>query len=163
MSEDIDPCSLPAIQPLMAVFDAALAPIEPYIDFIFDQASLDPDTIALISGQILSPPTLPGIIQALKIAEVIIAMADLPPMPALTPLPALGNPLLTYGDWDINLQGEALVNLVLTMITIPLDLVVGTLLGSPPAFPDIIIDSLPDIPGAPTLAECIEAKLPMFG
>ena len=106
-------------------------------------------------------------IQALQIAEVTIALGDLPSMPKLGPLPAAGfPPMLPDGtinlDWNVELQGLALATTVVAMIKIPLDLIVGTLLGSPPAFPDIIIESLPVIGGSVALAACIEEKLPMF-
>jgi hypothetical protein len=156
-------CDLPSIQPLLAVFDAAMAPIQPYLDFAFDQGSLDAPTIAEITAQVAPPalPALPGIIQALQIAEVTIALGDLPPMPALGPLPAAGFTINL--DWDPNIQGIQLATTVVAMIAIPLDLIVGTLSLDPPAFPDIIIASLPDFPGSITLAECIEERLPMFG
>ena len=142
-------CDLPAMQPLLAVFDAAIS------------GSLDAADIASITAEVAAPPALPGVIQAVMIIEVIEAIADLPPMPALGPLPAAG--FTTNLDWNPAVQGLALATTVVAMIGIPLDLIVGTLLGNPPAFPDIVTESLPDIPGAATLAECIEEKLPMFG
>lgn len=161
-------CDLPAMQPLLAVFDAAMAPIQPYLDFAFNEDELGAVTLSKIAAQVAIPVTLPGIIQALQVIDVTIALGDLPSMPALGPLPAAGfPPILPDGtinlDWDVETQGLALVTTVVAMIKIPLDLIVGTLLGSPPAFPDIIIESLPDVGGSITLAECIEEKLSMFG
>jgi hypothetical protein len=163
-------CDLPAMQPLLAVFDAALAPIQPYLDFAFNQPALDAEIIAEITLQVAPPalPALPGIIQALQLVEVIVALDGMPPMPALSPLPAAGfGPLMPDGvtinlNWNPDVHGLAVIEIVVAMIAIPLDLIVGTLSLDPLAFPDIIIESLPDVPGAVALAECIEERLSMF-
>jgi hypothetical protein len=157
-------CDLPAIQPLLAVFDAALAPLLPYITLVLDPDALDADIALEIAPNILplALPALPGLLLALQIADVTIALGDLPPMPALGPLPAAGFTINL--DWDPNIQGLQLITTVVAMIKIPLDLIVGTLDPSVEIdFPGIIIASLPDFPGSITLAECIEEKLPMFG
>jgi hypothetical protein len=165
-------CDLPGIQPLLAVFDAALEPIQPYLDFAFNQPALTAKVITRITGELLAPPALPGIIAALQIVDVTAALGDLPAMPALGPFPELGfGPLSVDGTINLNwapvplppnAPGLQLITVVVAMIGIPVDLIVGTLLGDLPAFPDIIIESLPDFPGAVALAECIEEKLPMF-
>ena len=157
-------CDNPAIQPLLAVFDAALAPVQPYIDFIFNQEALDPEAITLITGQVAPPvlPALPGIIQAQQVIEVVIALEGLPPVPALAPLPAGG--ISIDPNWNVETHGLAVMEMVVAMIKIPLDLVIGNIDPSVTVkFPDIIIESLPDVPGSLTLAQCIEERLPMFG
>jgi len=159
-------CSHPPLQPLLTVFDAAMAPIQPYINFAFNPEDLTATEIAEITAQIAVPATLPAVIQAIQIIEVIEALSSLPPMPAMAPLPAAGVPtpamILDPLAWSSAVQGLELVTTVVAMVKIPLDLIVGTLTGSPPDFPDIITESLPDVPGAAALAECIEEKLSMF-
>jgi hypothetical protein len=163
-------CDLPAMQPLLAVFDAALAPILPYITLILDPGALDADIALEIAPNILPPalPALPALLLALQLIDVTAALGDLPPMPALGPFPPLGfGPLSVDGtiniDWDPAIQGLPVITTVVAMIAIPLDLIVGTLDPSVEIdFPGIIIASLPDFPGAVALAECIEEKLPMF-
>jgi hypothetical protein len=147
----------------MATFDAALGPLQPYFDVVFNPGDLGEVELAELTATLMMGPAAIPVLQALAFVEVAIAAAELPPMPALDPMPAVG--LGTYsGDWDVDIHGLALVTMVVAMATIPISLIIDLATGVSIEFPDIIIEMLPDVPGAATIAECITERLdPIFG
>ena len=156
-------CSLPAAQPLLATFDAALGPLQPFFDAVFNPDELGEVELAEILATLALGPAAVPVLQALAFVEVAIAAAELPPMPALDPMPAVG--LAGYsGNWDIDTHGLALVTMMVAMATVPINLIIELATGGTPEFPDVIIGMLPDVPGATLIADCIAEKLdPIFG
>ena len=158
-------CELPSIEPVLATFDAALGPLEPYFTAVFDPDSLGADELAEITATLMMGPGAIPILQGLAFAEVAIAAASLPTMPGLTPFPPVGLPHVGTGlpGWNTYVNGLALQTLILAMATVPIKLIIKTFKGESFQFPDIIVDLLPDMPASEAIAECIAEKLPMFG
>ena len=156
-------CSIPSLAPLMATFDAALGPIQPYFDAIFDPGELEEVELGKLTATLLLGPASVPTLQALAFVEVAIAAASLPTMPGLPPVfPPVGISLGGPGIWNPAIQGLALQTLMLAMATVPIELIIKIAIAEDFNFPDIIVDLLPDVPAAEAIAECIAEKLPMF-
>ena len=159
MAEDFD-CEGPGIGNLMAAFDAAFEPIEPYLLAVTAPDELPEADVVPILAELALPAALP-ILQGLAFAEVAIAAAELPAMPALTPLPAVG---IDMPPWSPEIQGIALANTLVAMVNIPLKMIIMLAKTEDFDYPDIIVEFLPDVPGVEGLSKCVQERLdPMFG
>ena len=153
-------CDGPGIGTLMIAFDAAFEPIEKYLLAVTSPDELSAVELSTALGELTVPGALP-MLQGIAFAEVAIAAADLPAMPAYKVLPAVG---FDMPPWKPEIQGIALATTLVKMVNIPLNLIIKLAKGDSFEYPDIITELLPDVPGVEGLTQCVQERLdPIFG
>ena len=148
-------CDGPGIGPIMVAFEAGIAPMLDLIGLVMGDLTPPEVSVELAAAFALGPPGL----QLMAQLEWIDLAASLPPLPA----PFEGLSGLDLPGWDVTVHGAALLDLVLSLIMLPINLMLGIADISLPITPEVVVAFLPIAATLPGLQGCVTEKLAVLG